>query len=695
MTRSLTGPAVAGRPAVTHVELTERERAGLAAAFRYAQRHDLSSPPDEAYRRELSAARWGVLARLLGGLARDLPDALPEPLVVDATDPDLPETNADPLASLDGDALTARLPETDGAEDVLLLRFPASEAVVAASVADRRAFGRFAFVSPAVSCRIEATEPVGSPESLVPLLDRERAFDAPEAPERFRAELGESVANLALARLARRVRWADSESTPTPAGPPDRSSVDASAAFDGLVTGGHPFHPGAKIRRGMSPTESLSFAPEFADSLPLRFAAIHRDRALAASVDDRSLTERLYATFSNLRMAVGTALPSGRPVSEYAVVPVHPWQFRHVLPDRYAAAREDGVVVPVPSYTVPVTPLLSLRTVVPEPGSTAADRPPHLKLAIGVQTTNAVRTLSPNAVTNGPQLSGALTAACDALSVSGFGVLSEPAATCYDPPGGPHTDGPGYDDARHLSALARRHPATHSVVEDDRRAVTAAGLLARAPPGRRSVLAATLDSFADGRSASDRSETVESFLAAYLGAVVPGPLRLLVARGVALEAHLQNTHVVFEDGRPTGALVGDFGGVRVHEGRFDGAEVSPHPDSEVFTDDAAAAREKLWYSLFQNHLGELIGRLCATEPVAAADCWRLVRRRCEETFDALAADDAVPDRRVSADRESLFDDRVVHKALTAMRLRDATHDYSRTTVANPLARHARPRARGR
>ncbi|ELZ12683.1 siderophore synthetase component [Halovivax asiaticus JCM 14624] len=689
MTRLLS-PPTDDRSPVRHRELTDSERAGLAAAFQYARRHDLASPPDEAYRRELMAARWGILARLLGGLARDRPDSLPDPIVTEPTDPVVPTEPAEPLTSLDSDALSARLPDAEGTDRTLLLRFPRTETVVAVPVRSHRAFDRFAFAPPAVACRLDTVEPIETPETVVRLLDREGVVDG---FERFRTEIGESVVNLALARLARRVRWTDLAATPTPATGPDPTSVATSEAFDRLVIGGHPFHPGAKLRRGMSPTEVLSFAPEFADSIPVRFAAIHRDRALETSVDDESLTDRLYACFPGLRMAVETAIPSGRSVAEYAVVPVHPWQFRHVLPERYTAAQDAGTVVTIPSYTVDAAPLLSLRTVVPSAPTADGRRPPHLKLAIGVQTTNAVRTLSPNAVTNGPQLTEALTPVCNAADSERFGVLQEPAATCYHPADGPCPDGPDYDDARHLSALLRQHPSTHRIVGDDERVVTAASLLSRPPAGRRSVLTATLDEFADADLGSDRRTVVEAFLSAYLDAVVPGPLELLVTEGVALEAHLQNTSLVFDDGRPTGTLVGDFGGVRVFPDRFGGTDLAPYPDSAVIADDVSAAREKLWYSLFQNHLGELVGRLCATEPVALETCWQLVRERCEQTFDDLAARDDVPSNRVAGDRSSLFDDRLVHKGLTAMRLRDSVHDYCRTRVGNPLT-EVRPTSGG-
>jgi hypothetical protein len=45
------------------------------------------------------------------------------------------------------------------------------------------------------------------------------------------------------------------------------------------------------------------------------------------------------------------------------VLAVRPWQLRTVIGDRYAAARNEGIVVPIPGYSQPVAPLLSLRNI--------------------------------------------------------------------------------------------------------------------------------------------------------------------------------------------------------------------------------------------------------------------------------------------------------------------------------------------
>ncbi|QIB76082.1 IucA/IucC family siderophore biosynthesis protein [Halogeometricum borinquense] len=682
MTRRLWRDGTDEISALDHAALTDFEREALPAAYHYAKRYDLSTPPDEEYRRTLVPARRSVRERLLGGLARDTPAGIPDPVTVNAEGASIAAT-IDEVPGARDVTLVDQLPDSDDAECLLVIPLPDAGASVVAPVLAHGAFDRFQFSGWAVICRQGRVEPLGTPEVVATLLEQQGAFSTVSDAERFRSEVGESVANLALAYLGRRVLWDTLDRTPRPTGQGSRPAADASAFFDRLVIGGHPIHPGAKLRRNMSPTESLSFAPEFTDSIQLRFVAVRNPHTLSVSADGISLTERLYSVFPGLAAAVDESLPAGHDREEYAVLPVHPWQFRHVVPDRYADACQSGRVVPISGYSRSATPLLSLRTVVPSSDETSLATPPHLKLAIGVQTTNAVRTLSPNVVADGPQLGRIVKQKCENESFERFGVRSEPAAACYYPPDGPHPDGDGYDAVRHLGALIRPHPATHPIVGDSERAVTAASVLSCPPPGEQSVLAALLDAYADNETTMDRGETVKQFLSSYLDAVVPGPLTLLVKHGIGLEAHLQNTAVVFDNGQPTGALVSDFGDVRLLEPRLD-VSFDPYPGSDVCTRDPEAAREKLWYALFQNHLGELVARLTATEPISEADCWSLARQCCENVFDNLAADGSVPDDRVSADRDSLFAPKLGHKPLTAMRISGDGGEQPRTTVPNPL-----------
>lgn len=700
---------------------TDAERAAFDVGTRYAETRALACPPETAYLEVLPAARRDILGRFARGVLRGRPAGLPDPVVgtPEAATLSVPD-DPHPLDRVDGGKLLAAAPIPPGSERVALLPLPAVGSVLVVPLDAVYGFDRFQPAGPVTACspgrpRSEAqpvTHAVEHPVDLAWVLALEGAFVDADQAERIRAELAESVANLALARLAATVHERDSAEEAGRGPPPDPAT-----ALERGVIGGHPFHPCAKIRRGMSPSAAVAYGPEFARSIDLRFVAVRTDHALRcqSSSTGPSLGRRLYGSFDGLADAVAGAVPGGTQPEAYTVLPVHPWQYHHVLPTRYAAQLDDARVVPVP-YTHSATPLLNVRTVVPHPtrGTTrtagssqtdAATRPvggegqagghlPHCKLAIGVQLTNVERTLSPQAVHNGPRATALLRKIADRESLEHLGLLAEPAAACYHPPGGPHPDGQAYDDARHLSALVRQNPYDHPFATGDARLVPAARLAARpnrasGPPLIRELVEryAAATKAADGRA----TEAALGFLTEYADVLVPEHLRLQCKYGVALESHLQNAIAVLEEGRPTATLVRDFGGIRVHSGRLadHGLTLDPYPDSDLAADGVQDLYRKLYYALFQNHLAELIVALVRSTPVSESDCWSRVADRCHEAFATLRADSAVPDDRVARDEAALFRDPAVHKALTAMRLRGKRHEYVTSRVSNPLAPFAR------
>src|SRR4029453_8049446 len=89
------------------------------------------------------------------------------------------------------------------------------------------------------------------------------------------------------------------------------------------------------------------------------------------------------------------AVPAGRWYGDAPpVLFAHPWQATR-LTERYPWLTDAG-------ETGPVRPLMSLRTVAPLSGGD------HVKTAVDIQLTSAVRTVSPAAVHNGPRLSALL-----------------------------------------------------------------------------------------------------------------------------------------------------------------------------------------------------------------------------------------------------------------------------------------------
>jgi siderophore synthetase component len=255
--------------------------------------------------------------------------------------------------------------------------------------------------------------------------------------------------------------------------------------------------------------------------------------------------------------------------------------------------------------------------------------------------TSAVRTVSPAAVHNGPRLSALLERLTADLPLT---VLRETAAGAVLVDGRPR---------RHLAHLRREAPrpgATQTVVP--------LGALAAPSPrdGRPLLLEAVDDPYAWWHG---------------LAHLLLPPLVTVLDRGVALEAHGQNTLLVLDAGVPVRILYRDLGGVRVSAARLarHGVEAPP-VEGDLPSDDPAVLRTKLAAAT----LGTVCAQLIAVLTGAGADPARL--------WHSVAAAVASTG---TADATHLLKDPLPVKAHTAMRLADDALDDVWTHVANPMA----------
>jgi staphyloferrin A synthase len=452
-----------------------------------------------------------------------------------------------------------------------------------------------------------ATDTAAAFDDPATLITALAARGLPGATARLAAELANSVANLALARAPQ------PPPTSSPTAPrhanTDQNRVlhrlaamppaDALATAEQLVIDGHPLHPGCRTRIGMSPLEVLAYAPEHRPVVDLELVEVPPDRWLTT----------------------GDGLPP--------LLPVHPWQRDHLL-DAHPHLRPTG-------RRTACRPLMSLRTLIPRD-----DPRHHLKTAVDVQMTSAVRTVSPAAVHNGP----VVTALLERLGrrVPGFAVLAEPAA------GAVLVDGVA---CRSLAVVLRRAP------------VVAAGEVVL-------PLAALAPLVAEAVRDGYRGDPV-AFFAALADVLVPPSVALLRA-GVALEAHGQNTLVVLRDGRPVRMVYRYVGGVRVSPARLRALGVEAPPlHGDLASDDPDALRAKLVAALGVA-LAEQVAALARAFGVAPDELWRgaagVVRRACATL--------------TAGDRQAVLERPWPVKATTAMRLADDPLRDVWAWIPNPL-----------
>ncbi|MGX6606463.1 IucA/IucC family protein [Micromonosporaceae bacterium Da 78-11] len=390
--------------------------------------------------------------------------------------------------------------------------------------------------------------------------------------------------------------------------PPSAPDPDAFAiGLERLAVAGHNLHPCGRTRLGWDTTDVLAHDLE-AERTTVGFVAVRDDLHLGDDV------------FPEVEAPPG-----------YRVQPVHPWQRDTVLPARYRELLDSGALR-ILDHEIEAVPTAALRTLLLP--ADADGRRQYLKVSLDIQVTSTRRSISVASTRNGPAVSALLhrlTADEPRL------LLMAETAGAAVPVG----------SGRDLSAIRRD------------------GLTGRMHPGERAIPGGALPFLVADLVTGDPAQ----WLREYAELLLPPVLRL-TARGVALEAHLQNCLPTFVGGRPHRLALRDFAGLRLHLPRLAAAghDIALWPGSVVGTDDLDVFRAKIGYTAFQAHLGELVIRLGPLGLDEGA-AWRIVR----EVVDASSSGD---------DHAAFTAPTVAHKALVRMRLTGDGDQY--IPVRNPL-----------
>jgi siderophore synthetase component len=456
-------------------------------------------------------------------------------------------------------------------------------------------------------------------------------------------------------------------------------SFDSSLYFEQFCVKGHHLHPGAKTKMGMEPRAVFDYSPELMGKADLRFVAVNREVARWSLPEGEEwVQERMFRFFPGLKEAVSRQLEKqGKETDAYTVVPVHPWQFKRIIPKVYEEEIRAGRIVPIESFTMAAQAMASFRTVQPlgqkERGFGA------IKVAVGSQMTSTIRSISPQTAHNAPHFSSMMreVLAREPELQMTFAPVSEWAGFYFFRPGA------GTDQLRNLSAVLRE--PVYALVQEGEIAIAGTALYAESPLSERPILADLLTVYHETNGKRDWDQSVLSFIREYAETVLPGYLTLMVKYGIGLEGHLQNSLPVFKGGRPVRLLVRDWGGARIYRERLNehGIRINWHPGSLTLTHDPDKMRNKVFYTVFQSHLGEIIVQACGCSTISEADCWKEIAQVTKRILDRLAFDPACRCH-AEEDRWRLFQKELDHKALTLMRLKKNSAGDCYRKVPNPL-----------
>ena len=296
------------------------------------------------------------------------------------------------------------------------------------------------------------------------------------------------------------------------------------------LVSGHPFHPMAKSRDGLTDEEDAQLAPELRGHFPLHWYAARTPIVATGSAGPD--VEGLLREF-----AEGLSVPPG-----FVPVPAHPWQAAR-LRSRPAAATllDSGDLVDLGPGGAPWWATSSVRTVA-RPGS-----PVMLKLSLGLRVTNSRRDNVRSELALGMRVAELVDAGLGrALTVAhpGFRFVRDPAWVGVNGRDTVGLDTVGLDTVG-LDTVLREVPFS---ADDD---IACVGALVDARPDRgRPVVADLVDRLA-ARHGGRRSEAAADWYRGFLEAVAVPVLWLHGTHGIGLEAHLQNVLVGLDAaGRP-------------------------------------------------------------------------------------------------------------------------------------------------
>ncbi len=528
-------------------------------------------------------------------------------------------------------------------------------------------------------------ESIESPSRLLEVFGGAGLLPEGADPARFRSEVENGVANhaLSLAGAERRRRGLAVTARNLGAGSSlalarrlagQGGEFSPLAFFEQLVYEGHPLHPAAKLKEGLSAAEAVRYSPEWGAVLDLALVAVRGDVCREVSCGE-GFRKILMGEHPETGRAFEKGLRArGRDPARYTPIPVHPWQLVNTLPRFHAGALARGEAVPIPEARIPARPLMSFRSLAPVGGGH------HVKTAVNVRLTNAVRTVSRNSVENAAELTRVLR---KVRLREGFGerfaVLEERAGAYYDPPEGEAGEDERPVLSKNLAAILREAPEPR--LRRGELALPAAALLAESPAGGP-VLAELVEEFARAGGVRCLEKASGLFFRRYCEVSVPGFLIFMSRYGIGLEGHLQNCLPVFRAGVPVRMLVRDFGGVRVLRSRLRarGLDVSLYPGSDVAARDQDDLRAKVFYPLVLNHLGELAVGFSRAFDVGEARYWSAAAAVSRAVYTGLRRDPAARE-----DERALFAANLPFKALATMRLLGKVTDYAYAEVPNPLA----------
>ena len=432
----------------------------------------------------------------------------------------------------------------------------------------------------------------------------------------------------------------------------DNGTTNDLSYSESLVLEGHPTHPLTKTKLPLTSEEIRRYAPEFEKIIPLHIMLVSSSHIRTTSMenDEQYIVNQVIPELKDKLQSF--LKPLDLEMNNYRAIFVHPWQYDHVIGERFKTWISEKILIPTP-FTVESKATLSFRTM------ELLHHPFHIKLPVNVQATSAVRTVSTVTTVDGPKLSYALQ---DMLNIY-------PELKVSAEPFGEYVDVDA-DLARQLACIVREKP----VLAQEGSTIVSASLVNRNPVDDDVIV----DSYIKWINNELTTESIEQFIRQYTSTLVRPLIAYIQDYGIALEAHMQNTIVNLGPNYQMNFLVRDLGGSRID------LQTLKHklPDVKItneslIADSIKAVIGKFQHAVVQNQLAELIHHFNQYDMVNEERLFKIVQQEIEAAIDANK-------NHAQALHRVLFGPTISVKALLSMRMENKVKKYLNTELENPI-----------
>ena len=302
---------------------------------------------------------------------------------------------------------------------------------------------------------------------------------------------------------------------------------------------GHTYHPCFKARTGFTIDDHKRYGPEAAARFGLVWLAVNRSVVQFHGPADVMMTEGLITAASQQALLRSFDIVGLSP-AEFAVIPLHPWQHKH-LEKSLTSLVSHNLVKVLPARSDDYCAGMSLRTLSNKKDATL----PDIKLPLSVINTSSKRTICPHSIAAAPAISAWLSEIIRTdkfLQACNLQIQQEFAGITL------------CEDALAANGIAPEILTQINCLFRDRQALQ--------PEHSQVVQCAAL-----GLTEKTGTPFIHEWVSRYgcrqwvsqLTKRVVIPIwHLLVHHGVALETHGQNLALIHEDGWPTGCVLKDF-----------------------------------------------------------------------------------------------------------------------------------------